>query len=151
MKARLQDCLTMNGADSAEECDQILDMYQVWIGMVAVRERILRPVPTINFGFDDVPEFCGTDYRFRSREHLRELHTRLQVPAYFRLPNGKKVRGEHAFLFFLRRFSNGSRIHDLIPVFGGEKSSWSRVFNKFARYEHALNTRLLAVTHCSNK
>jgi hypothetical protein len=95
-------------------------------------------VPKINFGFAHVPENCGTDYSFRTRGDLRELYTRLQVPAVLKLPNKQKVRDEEAFLYFIRRLSVGSRLYDLIPEFGGEKSSWSRCFDTVARYSHRM-------------
>jgi hypothetical protein len=128
--------MQLSGREAVAALDMLLAMYQMYLKLVAVRERPAERVPNINFGFGNVPEFCGTDYRFRTREHLRELFNRLQVPDVFRMSNGKKVRGVHVFLFFIRRLSVGSRLHDLTAEFGLEKTSLSRCFNKFARYSH---------------
>jgi hypothetical protein len=136
IKSKIQITQQLSGREGAFADDQLCDVYQMYLGLVAVRERPVRRVPKINFGFVHVPENCGTDYRFRTRGDLRELYTRLQVPAVLKLPNKQKVRGEQAFLYFIRGLSVGSRLHDHIPELGGEKSSWSRCFNTVARYSH---------------
>ena len=56
----------------------------------------------------------GVTYRFKNRQQLRELHTCLQIPEWFRLPDGgHKIHGEELLLIALERCANGIRLIDL--------------------------------------
>ena len=63
-----------------------------------------------------MPDKTGTDWRFRTRADLLRLYSGLEIPAYYWLPNGQKVRGEKCFLFFLRKLASNAKTSDLIKV-----------------------------------
>ena len=56
----------------------------------------------------------GVTYRFKNRQQLRELHACLEIPEWFRLPDGgHKIHGEELLPIALERCTNGTRLIDL--------------------------------------
>lgn len=56
------------------------DMFRLYVLMVA--EKMSLPptiVPITISTLNDVEPFCGTDYRFRTRDHLRRASYRWQL------------------------------------------------------------------------
>ena len=60
----------------------------------------------------------GVTYRFKNREQLHELYTCLEIPEWFRVPDGgHKIHGEELLLIALERCANGTRLIDLQQKF----------------------------------
>jgi hypothetical protein len=105
------------------------DMVIVYVQMVC---RRAHPVPLSvrrNIIISNIPEFCGTDYRFRSRSDVLRLFRALRWPARCGpFDNGAYLDGEITFLYFLRRISSTSRISDHVSYFGRDAGTWTRAF-----------------------
>ena len=142
-----------NHDDDGEELLRAIDMLKIYCTLV-FRKRRPRLAPVVrNLTLENViiiskaskhvhesdhlscsrlqvPEFCGSEYRFRTRADLIKKFRLLQIPAQCGpFQNRGKVPGEKCFLYFLRRMCSTMTIKQLIESeFGGEKSTWSRAF-----------------------
>lgn len=79
-----------------------------------------------------LPEACGTLFRFRTKADLARIIAGLEIPYELRLPNGSVELGETAFLMLLRRLASTATIQELIALHGSEKSRWSRTVYEMA-------------------
>lgn len=77
----------------------------------------------------------GVTYRFKSRQQLRELYTCLEIPEWFRLPDGgHKIHGEELLLMALERCIHGTRLIDLQQKYHIFHSVIGKSLNVFARW-----------------
>ena len=77
----------------------------------------------------------GVTYRFKSRQQLRELYTCLEIPEWFRLPDGgHKIHGEELLLMALERCVHGTRLIDLQQKYHIFHSVIGKSLNVFARW-----------------
>lgn len=76
-------------------------MYRLWLLRVAERALPIPPeikLDTIH-SINDVPENCGTDYRFRARADLRRVMNSLRLPPSIQLSNGLWIGRERALFY----------------------------------------------------
>jgi hypothetical protein len=111
-------------------------MFRLYVLMVA--EKMSLPptiVPITISTLNDVEPFCGTDYRFRTRDHLRRVMLCLRLPTIITLENGSKILRERAFLYFIRRMAFVGTVQQLMTLgFGGDAPLWGRVLKYMAKH-----------------
>ncbi len=103
---------------------KIINIISVDIPEQVRAPRISRTIDS----FSDAE--CYRRFRFRKPD-LRQLFNLLQFPETIRLANRSRYTGEEVFLFGLNRFTSCAFVEDLIAIFGGEISQWSRAFHYF--------------------
>ena len=77
----------------------------------------------------------GVTYRFKNREQLHELYTCLEIPEWFRVPDGgHKIHGEELLLIALERCANGTRLIDLQQKYHIHHAVISKALHVFASW-----------------
>lgn len=130
MIAQLKIAVNASAETVSEEEAIALDMIHIYLIKFYQRRYVIpRPIQR-SFHIRNVEEFCGDDYRFRTREDLQDVFDYLQIPASCGpFDNGAYEDGEKLFLYFIRRLSTAGRVKELIKEFGKDKTHWSRAFN----------------------
>ena len=86
-------------------------------------------------GLADVPENCGTDYRFRTRADLKRVMDCCRFPSMVTLDNGQRAPKELCFVFFVRRLASVCTVNHLIQLgFGRDPPFWGRVIKAVAQH-----------------
>ena len=75
-------------------------VFEAYLRVVAKRNVPLRSKVVLAFVFDNVPEHCRAEFRFRKRCHLVRLYIALGVSEAFTLANGRVLNGETVLLMF---------------------------------------------------
>jgi hypothetical protein len=82
---------------------------------------------------DDMPDYCGTEFRFRYKPDFRELFELLGFPQYLELSNGGRMLSETAFMWTVRRLASTANVAEILAhntqsgkMFGGEPTKWGR-------------------------
>ena len=113
------------------------DMLRLYFLMTCEMRRTIPPViheATIR-GLADVPENCGTEYRFRTRSHLKRVMDCCRFPSMVTLDNGQRAPKDLCFVFFVRRLASVCTVNQLIQLgFGRDPPFWSRVIKAVARH-----------------
>ena len=88
----------------AREFKMAIDLMMLYFAIVHEPSTpIPRPVTRfLNFA-NHVADFCGGDFRFRTRGHIAQLFQLLQIPNQLRLDSGHVESGEKAFMVLLKR------------------------------------------------
>ena len=77
----------------------------------------------------DLPEQCGTDFRFRSRDDLKRVLDCMKMPTHLGpFDNGAYCAREWGFIYSIRRMSSVDPVRSLMNTLGGDPPMWSRVF-----------------------
>jgi hypothetical protein len=104
--------------------------------MVATKVTLPQQVSVRTiFGLTEVPENCGTDYRFRTRNDMRRVMNCLRLPDMIELETGQYVQKELAFVYFIRRLAAVCTVNHLIQLgFGRNPPFWGRVLKWMAAH-----------------
>ena len=87
-----------------------------------------------------MPDYCGTEFRFRYKPDFRELFELLGFPQYLELSNGGRMLSETAFMWTVRRLASTANVAEILAhntqsgkMFGGEPTKWGRALTAAPR------------------
>jgi hypothetical protein len=63
---------------------------------------------------DDMPDYCGTEFRFRYKPDFRELFELPGFPQYLELSNGGRMLSETAFMWTVRRLASTANVAEIL-------------------------------------
>ena len=115
----------------------VVGLIQTYVHVMGERVVIRPPVvhKVLTFGAF-VPFYCGTDYRFRTREDLQQLYALLEIPDQVGPfeGSGGMMPGEKVFIYMLRRLASEQTVDQIVGVVGGDPTAWGRASNWLFRW-----------------